>query len=185
ISAFLLGSIPLGAAGYGGFTFVLIKEFKGEVVDNETGALVDNVEIWGEIHSTTLYFWVRFNRDTYSYKIWDANKQLLRSADDLPTVYGRFVLPISDLLGDNEKHYFQLEAKAEGYATTTMGGTFYAYEDKPLQIRLNKLKVEENLNDGEFSFDLGSSQGVMVHKRQGKMSKVQREQGYAQEDWIL
>ena len=182
IFAFLISSIPLGAADQNKFSFVLVGDLKGEVVDNDTGAPVDNVTIWGEIHSTTLYFWTRFSRNAYSYKIWNENKRLIRFADDLPTVGGTFALPISDLLGDNNEHHFQLEASASGYVSTNMEGTFTG-EGKFLQIKLAKVEVEES-SDGDFNFDLGSSQGVVIHKQQDNVGEVRRERNYAQENWI-
>ncbi|MDI6883821.1 MAG: LamG domain-containing protein [Hadesarchaea archaeon] len=165
IFAFLLSSFPLGAADRGGFTFVLIKELSVEVVDNETGAPVDNVEIWGEIHSTTLYFKMTLNGDRYSYRISDdpGFKNILKEEIDKPRVCGRYVLEeLSELLEPGE-HTYRMTASAPGYADRTVEGTFVAGEQTIVNIELGK-----GSGGSSLTLDLTESGGTITRSRQEK-----------------
>ncbi|MDI6884516.1 MAG: hypothetical protein QMD00_05290 [Hadesarchaea archaeon] len=158
ISAFLLGSIPLGAAGYGGgFTFELVGELRGEVVDAETGAPIDNVEIWGEIHSRVLRFHVSIEGSKYSYKVWDDETgEVLIDTPSMNLSSGLFTLNVSQFL-DAGEHVYRMIVSAQGYSPKVVEGKFIAGKQEFVSVRL-----EPGEGSGSFTLALNSNEGTIV-----------------------
>ena len=163
-----------------GFEFVLIKELRGEVVDNDTGMRVDNFVIEGEIHSTVIYFRIEFSSGFYSYWVWDENGKPLRSAENLRASGSdpwQFVLPVGDLL-DNGEHFFQVTVFSPGYSTLIMSGSFQGRDCPALKITLSRL------SNGSFDMSLGRSEVTVTRRHETASSTVERTVRYPESGWI-
>ena len=162
IFAFIISSVPfVGAGSRDEFSFVLIKELKGEVVDNETGVHVENVTVWGEVHSTALYFKVEISDDSYSYQIFDSSFTEIDSGSGT----GIFVIPVSRWL-EPGVHTYSMTAYADNYSDKQVSGTFSAGEGVSVRI-----EMEHGTGSSVWDF------GVEVSPESGTITREWREGG--------
>lgn len=149
----VISSESSGGAGTDYVSYVVRVGLSGSVSDSETGELVDDVVIEGEIHSETIYFRVEVDGDVYSYWLWSDSQhtELLRRESDVPLDHGVFTLPLDNLI-DKGKHEFDFTVNAHGYQPKALSGEFYLTQQNFVQIELDPSDSESE--PGSFSLTL-------------------------------
>jgi len=170
IFAFIISSVPFVGADRSNseFSFKLVGDLKGEVVDNGTLAPVDNVTILGEVHSRVLSFKIQLNSDHYSYWIFDKEtKTLLCSRENLRVTPGCFSLPLDNYL-ESGSHTFALTAWAPGYKSVAMSGEYCVGD--PSNNSFLTIELERDNDNGTSGLSLTVTPGEAdVTRRQAQV----------------
>jgi len=170
IFAFIISSVPFVGADRNSseFSFKLVGDLKGEVVDNGTLAPVNNVTIWGEVHSRVLSFKIQLNSDHYSYWIFDKEtKTLLCSYENLQVTRGCFSLPLDNYL-ESGTHTFALTAWAPGYKSTALSGEYCVGD--PSNNSFLTIELEHDNDNGASGLSLTVTPGeAVVTRRQAQV----------------
>jgi len=169
-ATFILSGVRLAAADQQDYlSYTIITELGIRVVDNETGARINNVIIEGEVHSATLHFSMTINGNCYTYEIFDANFKTLDSGCGVLKA-GRFVLPVSRWL-EPGSHTYQMTAYAENYADKQVSGSFCVGEALTVRIEMER----GTSSRGTFTLEVSPTSGTVLREwREGGTRTVEQ-----------